>query len=97
MLVIFSELLDLGDHHHATTLFTQPALSGFTIQVGFLDTQVSAFCSLVPRPHPPRYILLFVHHFLSTLVFEKIKKCLVAWSFLSDLWDQKQENNFVWP
>ena len=39
---------------HATTVFTQPALSGFTIQAsifGSLDTQVSAFCSLVPRPH----------------------------------------------
>ena len=34
--------------------------------------------------------LLFVYHFLS-------KKNLVSWSFLSDLKDQKQKNNFAWP
>ena len=32
---------------------------------GSLDTQVSAFCSHVPRPHPLQCILLFVGHFLS--------------------------------
>ena len=53
---------------------------------GSLDIQLSAFCSLVPRPHPSQCILLFVHHFLSTLVFEKKKKKQSgAWSFLSDL------------
>ena len=80
---------------HATTVFTQPALSGFTIQAsifGSLDTQVSAFCSLVPRPHPPRCILLFVPPFSFNFDFQKKKKkkkkngkkSLVAWSFLSD-------------
>ena len=41
---------------------------------GSLDTQVSAFCILVPRPNPPPCSLLFVHHVLSTLVSEKRKK-----------------------
>ena len=50
-----------------------------------------------PSGKSPQCILLFVHHLFSTLVPEKKKKSLVAWSFLSDLWDQKQEINFVWP
>ena len=79
---------------HATTVFIQPALSGFIIQFGSLDTQLSALVL-----SPPQCILLLVHHFLSSLVSEQQqqKKSLVAWSFLSDFQDQKQEINFVWP
>ena len=45
--------------HHPSSMFW---LLGYT------------FCSLVPRPHPPQCILLFVHHFLSTLVSRRKKK-----------------------
>ena len=79
---IFSERLDLTDvigTKHPTTVFTQPALSAFTIQASIFWLLGYTFCSLVPRPHPPQCILLFVHHFLSTLVSRK-KKNLVAWS-----------------
>ena len=38
-----------------------------------LDTQLSVFCSLVPRPQPPQCILLFVLYFLSALVPKKHK------------------------
>ena len=85
---------------HATTMFTQPVLIVFTIQAsifGSLDTQVSAFCSLVPRPHPPIAFCCLYTIFFQLWFLKKLKKRLVAWSFLSDLWDQKQENNFVWP
>ena len=76
---------------HATTVFTQPPLSGFTIQASIFWLQLSAFFSLVPRTHPLHCILLFVHHFLYHFGFWKKtttttkKKRLVAWSFLSDL------------
>ena len=39
---------------YTTTVFTQTALSGFTIQVSiFRCTQLSTFCSLMPPPHSP--------------------------------------------
>ena len=70
---------------HATTVFTQPALSGFTIQAsifGSLDTQVSAFCSLVPRPHSTmHYAVCAPFSFNFGFQKKKEKKSLVAWSF----------------
>ena len=61
----------------ASVLSIQPQLTQYALSVASpsrllcfccLDAQVSAFCDLVPRPHPLLYILLFVHHFHSTLV-----------------------------
>ena len=73
-------------------MFTQPALSGLTIHTSTLDTQ--AF-GLVCRPHPPSCILVFVHHFIVTLVSKRKKnnkkRNWMVWSFSSDLLEQKQE------
>ena len=65
--------------------FTQPVLSGFIIQaLTYKHLCRYVLCSLVLRPHPPWYVLLFVHRFVYTLVLRSL-----AWSFWSDLYDQK--------
>ena len=70
---IFSELLYLCNqysacNHNVYTTCTQ------WLHHPSLYILVSAFCSLVSRPHLPQCILLFVHHFLSNFGFQKKKK-----------------------
>jgi len=87
---MYSEVISF---QHATTVFTQPALRGSPskpLYFSSLDTQVSAFCSLVSRPHPPRCIFAVCTPFSFNFDFrkkikKKKKKSLVAWSLLCNL------------
>ena len=73
---IFSELLDLCNQYSACSHSVDTTCTQWLHRPSFgsFDTRFSAFCSLVSKPYPPQCILLFVYHFLSTLVSGKKKK-----------------------